>query len=68
MEGLDLVAEHFIHALLIVFLVYMGIVIGGRKGEWFEPARIIAASEPQREFEETCEKLATLAPHLVARK
>src|SRR5712692_1029202 len=43
MEGLDLVAEHFIHALLIVFLVYMGIVIGGRKGEWFEPARIIAA-------------------------
>ena len=43
MEGLDLVAEHFIHALLIVFLVYMGLVIGTRKGEWFEPARIIAA-------------------------
>src|SRR5712691_1959190 len=43
MEGLDLVAEHFIHALLIVFLVYMGMVIGTRKGEWFEPARIIAA-------------------------
>src|SRR5256712_6796012 len=43
MEGLDLVAEHFIHALLIAFLVYMGLVIGTRKGEWFEPARIIAA-------------------------
>src|SRR6266446_4656318 len=43
MEGLDLVAEHFVHALLIVFLVYMGLVIGTRKGEWFEPARIIAA-------------------------
>jgi uncharacterized protein YacL len=43
LEGLDLVAEHFIHALLIVFLIYMGIVIGARKGEWFEPARIIAA-------------------------
>jgi uncharacterized protein YacL len=43
MEGLDLVAGHFIHALLIVFLVYMGMVIGIRKGEWFEPARIIAA-------------------------
>src|SRR5258706_9542548 len=43
MEGLDLVAEHFIHALLIVFLVYMGLVIGTRKGEWLEPARIIAA-------------------------
>ena len=43
MEGLDLVAENFVHALLIVFLVYMGIVLGARKGEWFEPARIIAA-------------------------
>ncbi len=31
-------------------------------------AGIIAASTPDREFEETCEKLATLAPHLVARK
>jgi salicylate synthetase len=30
-------------------------------------AGIIGASEPDREFEETCEKLATLAPHLVAR-
>ena len=42
-SGLDLVAEHFIHSFLIVFLVYMGLVIGTRKGEWFEPARIIAA-------------------------
>jgi len=30
-------------------------------------AGIIAASDPHREFEETCEKLAALAPHLVAR-
>lgn len=30
-------------------------------------AGVIAASEPDREFEETCEKLNTLAPHLVAR-
>ena len=43
MSGLDIVAEHFIHSLLIVLLSYMGIVIGSRKGEWFEPARIIAA-------------------------
>jgi uncharacterized protein YacL len=42
-SGLDIVAEHFVHALLIVFLVYMGLVIGTRKGEWFEPGRIIAA-------------------------
>jgi salicylate synthetase len=31
-------------------------------------AGIIAASDPGREFEETCEKLATLAPYLVARR
>lgn len=30
-------------------------------------AGIIAASSPNREFEETCEKLGSLAPHLVAR-
>jgi uncharacterized protein YacL len=42
-EGLDLVAVHFFHAALIVFLVYIGIVIGSRKGEWFEPARILSA-------------------------
>jgi uncharacterized protein YacL len=42
-EGLDLAAVHFLHAALIVFLVYMGIVIGAHKGEWFEPARIISA-------------------------
>jgi salicylate synthetase len=29
-------------------------------------AGIIGASDPDREFEETCEKFATLAPHLVA--
>ena len=30
-------------------------------------AGIIAASTPEREFEETCEKLTTLAPYLVRR-
>jgi len=43
LSGLDLVAAHFIHSLLVVFLIYMGVVIGARRGEWFEPARIIAA-------------------------
>jgi uncharacterized protein YacL len=42
-QGLDLVAEQFIHSALIVFLIYMGIMVGARRGEWFEPARIIAA-------------------------
>jgi salicylate synthetase len=31
-------------------------------------AGIIEESEPEREFEETCEKLSTLAPYLVARQ
>lgn len=31
-------------------------------------AGIIAASDPEREFEETCEKLATLTPYLVERR
>jgi uncharacterized protein YacL len=43
LAGLQLEAEHFVHALLIVFLIYIGVVIGTRRGEWFEPARIIAA-------------------------
>jgi salicylate synthetase len=37
---------------------------GGRT--WLRAgAGIIEASTPDREFEETCEKLTTLAPHLV---
>ncbi len=31
-------------------------------------AGIVQASQPEREFEETCEKLATLGPYLVARQ
>ena len=31
-------------------------------------AGVAAASQPEREFEETCEELATLAPYLVARQ
>jgi uncharacterized protein YacL len=43
LDGLNMGAEPFIHALVVVFLAYMGLVIGVMKGEWFEPARIIAA-------------------------
>jgi uncharacterized protein YacL len=35
--------DHFVHTFLVVFLVYMGIVIGGSKAEWFEPSRLVAA-------------------------
>jgi uncharacterized protein YacL len=41
--GLDLQAEQFVHYFLVVFLIYIGVVIGARRGEWFEPARIVAA-------------------------
>jgi uncharacterized protein YacL len=43
LDGLDIIGEHFVHALVVVFLGYMGVVLGGQKAEWFEPARIIAA-------------------------
>jgi uncharacterized protein YacL len=36
-------AESFVHLVLVIVLAYMGMVIGGRNGEWFEPARIVAA-------------------------
>ena len=43
LAGVDIVGDQFVHVFIVVFLGYMGIVIGGQKGEWFEPARIIAA-------------------------
>ena len=43
LSGLAMTGEHFFHAVLVVFLGYMGLVIGATKGEWFEPARMIAA-------------------------
>src|SRR5918996_4397353 len=30
LSGLDIVGDHFVHVLLVVFLGYMGIVIGGQ--------------------------------------
>jgi uncharacterized protein YacL len=43
LRGVEIVGEHFFHVLIVVILIYMGIVIGAQHGEWFEPARIIAA-------------------------
>jgi uncharacterized protein YacL len=43
LSGLEVIDDDFVHVFLLVFFGYMGIVIGGQKGEWFEPARIIAA-------------------------
>jgi uncharacterized protein YacL len=43
LRDVEIVGEHFFHVLVVVILIYMGIVIGAQHGEWFEPARIIAA-------------------------
>ena len=31
----------FLHSFVLLALPYLGLIIGGRKGEWLEPARII---------------------------
>jgi rRNA-processing protein FCF1 len=33
----------FAQVLLVLFFTYMGLVIGAARGEWFEPARVVAA-------------------------
>ncbi len=43
LRDVEIVGEHFFHVLVVVILIYMGIVIGAQHGEWFEPARIVAA-------------------------
>jgi uncharacterized protein YacL len=43
----------FLNGFLLLLLPYLGLVIGGRKGEWLEPARLITlfrASGPQRRY------------------
>src|SRR5262245_2002362 len=43
LRGVEIAGEHFFHVLIVVILIYMGLVIGAQNGEWFEPARMIAA-------------------------
>jgi len=43
----------FLHALILLVLPYLGLLIGGRKGEWLEPARLVSlfrATGPQRRY------------------
>jgi uncharacterized protein YacL len=43
----------FLHSVILLALPYLGMVIGGRRGEWLEPARLIAlfrAAGPQRRY------------------
>jgi uncharacterized protein YacL len=43
----------FLHAFILLVLPYLGLLIGGRKGEWLEPARLVSlvrATGPQRRY------------------
>lgn len=50
LRGLEVgVWVHFAHTCIVVSLVYIGMVVGRLKAEWFEPARMIAAfRDPSR--------------------
>jgi uncharacterized protein YacL len=43
----------FLHGFVLLALTYLGLVIGGRRGEWLEPARLAGlfrAAGPQRRY------------------
>ena len=43
----------FLHAFVLLALTYLGLLMGGRKGEWLEPTRLIGlfrSSGPQRRY------------------
>ena len=43
----------FLHSFVLLLFPYLGLVIGGRKGEWLEPARLMTlfrAAGPERHY------------------
>src|SRR5262245_52639888 len=43
----------FLHSYVLLLLPYLGLVIGGRKGEWLEPVRLMSlfrATGPERRY------------------
>jgi uncharacterized protein YacL len=43
----------FLHAFVLLVFPYLGLIVGGRKGEWLEPSRLISlfrATGPQRRY------------------
>jgi len=43
----------FLHSFILIVLPYLGLVLGGKHGEWLEPARLIGlfrAAGPQRRY------------------
>ena len=43
----------FLHSFILIVLPYLGLVLGGKHGEWLEPARLVGlfrAAGPQRRY------------------
>ena len=43
----------FLHSFVLIVLPYLGLVLGGKQGEWLEPARLVSlfrATGPQRRY------------------
>src|SRR5471032_3413566 len=43
----------FLHSFVLIVLPYLGLVLGGKQGEWLEPARLVSlfrAAGPQRRY------------------
>jgi uncharacterized protein YacL len=43
----------FLHTFVLLLLPYLGLVVGGRRGEWLEPARLMSlfrAAGPERRY------------------
>jgi len=43
----------FLHSFVLIVLPYLGLVLGGKQGEWLEPARLVSpfrAAAPQRRY------------------
>src|SRR5438105_1912590 len=43
----------FLHSFVLIVLPYLGLVLGGKHGEWLEPARLVSlfrATGPQRRY------------------
>jgi uncharacterized protein YacL len=43
----------FLHSIILLSFPYLGLVLGGRKGEWLEPARLVSlfrATGPRRRY------------------
>jgi uncharacterized protein YacL len=43
----------FLHSFLLIVLPYLGLVVGGKNGEWLEPARLLSlfrTTDPERHY------------------